>query len=100
MFAIKIEKTGRYIDWFNECWYTTTKEPVFLFDEEDAKKSIDTLSKHYINTIIVVGKDGNEERVSVLQENVVFFGKNGLPHVINKVNENTNEGSDLDDFEF
>lgn len=103
MYAIKVEKTGRYIDWFNECWYTTTSEPAYNYTQEEAKKAIDTLQNHYVYTIIVVGEDGSDERITAIKDRKVIFGKNGLPHTIKEENimtEETNKNAELDDFEF
>lgn len=61
LYAIKINKTNRYISYCDKCWYETAgTEPVYLFTKERAEEIVNTMRNHYVYVTTIVSQDGKE----------------------------------------
>ena len=67
MYAVKIVKTGRYINWFNAQWYDTTANDTPKFTYDEAKKVTEQMKNHYCYDMDIVGEDGSIENVCHLK---------------------------------
>ena len=61
MYAIRIDKTGRYIEWCNDHWYGTRKEPLYLFDREECTTIANYLKNNPQHTLTTVREALNNE---------------------------------------
>lgn len=82
MYAIKINRSGRFIQWVNDRWYETDKEPSYIFSREECDKLFAQLRKHYVYDITIVDADGNEEVLSAFANKTTILTKNGLPKTV------------------
>lgn len=88
MYAIRIDKTGRYIEWCNDHWYGTRKEPLYLFDREECTTIANYLKDYnYVYNITLVDEDGKEEKLNALGNRKVIISRNGLPILISRGDE-------------
>jgi len=69
MYAIKISKTGRYINYCDKCWYETINEPVYLYSYEQAKEIALQMREHYVYRVELISKDGTIEVVDAFYKN-------------------------------
>lgn len=84
MYAIKINKSGRYILWVNDCWYETRKEPSYLYTREECDKAFELLRKHYVYAITIIDEDGHQEELNRFANKSLILTKNGLPKLVTK----------------
>lgn len=88
MYAIRIDKTGRYIEWCNCHWYGTKKEPLYIFDRGECTVIAKYLKDYnYVYNITLVDEDGKEENLNALGNRKVIISRNGLPILISRGNE-------------
>lgn len=67
-YAIKIEKTNRYISYCDKCWYETSDTPLYLYDYEKAKEVTEQMRNHYQYKFAIMGKDGSIEIINFLSK--------------------------------
>lgn len=60
LYAIKINKTNRYITYCDKCWYETTANPIYLFTKEQAEEIVNTMRNHYVYVSTIISEDGKE----------------------------------------
>ena len=64
MYAIKINKTGRYICHCDKCWYETSgTNPLYVFSQDEARKVANQMKEHYVYSLTIEGQDGTTENV-------------------------------------
>ena len=80
MYAIRIDKTGRYIQWCNSHWYGTQKEPLYQYTEEECKEVFAQMNSHYTYAATMVDENGKETPLNVFKkaDNVVTKVIKGL----------------------
>lgn len=61
LYTVKINSTGRFIAWCNECWYETSPEKIFNYTHEQAVSVANQMRNHYTYEVTLVGQDGSEE---------------------------------------
>ena len=91
LYTVRINKTGRHIDWCDDHWYGTQKEPSYQFDEAQCKVVAEYLKRHYVYDITLIDEEGHENRMNALGNRVVIITRNGLPKLISR-GEDTEAG--------
>lgn len=57
MYTIKFR--DRYLDWCDDRWYGTKKDPMFKFTLEECNKIASMLKNHYVYNIEAISSDGD-----------------------------------------
>lgn len=70
MYAIRINKSKRYVTYCDECWYDATDEPVHIFEHEQAVKIVNQMRNHYVYNCTIIDKDGKEENFNFLKPQI------------------------------
>ena len=74
LYAIKINKTGRYIQNCDSNWYETTGGPLYLWTKSEANAIAKQMRSHYVYDVTITNgtetyrhtlKDGNEQEKPV-----------------------------------
>lgn len=69
MFAVKIIKSGRYIQYCDNCWYETFgAEPLYTFTLERAHEIVNQMKNHYVYQMSIEGEDGSVENINFLSK--------------------------------
>ena len=63
MYAIRINKGGRFVTWCDEHWYEASNEPFYNFTHEEAVAIAKQMKSHYVYDVTLIDRDGNEERI-------------------------------------
>lgn len=66
MYAIKINKSGRFVVWCDEHWYETESEPVYIFTKERAEQIAKQLKEHYVYAVTLMERDGESYVINAL----------------------------------
>lgn len=90
-YSIKINKTSRYIDWVDDCWYETFHEPLYRFTREQCDDIFKLLNGHYVYEVTLEAQDGTTEILNRFQKNIVRLSKNGIPSKIKICEEKIGE---------
>ena len=58
LYSIRIDKSGRYVRYCDDCWYEATDTELRLFTKEEAEKIAAQMRNHYVyNVTISNGKE-------------------------------------------
>lgn len=63
MYAIKINKTHRYISYCDECWYETSEVPIYVYTKDQALAIAEQMKNHYVYSVTISDREGNSEIV-------------------------------------
>ena len=53
LYSIKIDKTGRYVKYCDDCWYETCEEEFRFFTKEEAEKIRKQMKNHYVYKVTI-----------------------------------------------
>lgn len=53
LYSIKINKTGRYVKYCDDCWYETDSAELRLFTKAQAENIARQMRKHYVYSVTV-----------------------------------------------
>lgn len=62
-YAVRIARTGRYVNWCDERWYGTCPDGTPKYTHDEAVAIADQMKHHYVYDLYIVGSDGSEESV-------------------------------------
>ena len=77
LYAIKINKTGRYVKYCDDCWYETDSAELRLFTKTQAENIAQQMKKHYVYSVTVSnGSDVIDTDIAKKKEKVTTCLKN------------------------
>lgn len=71
MYAIKINKTGRYLLWCDDNWYETSSYASYRFTQEQADIIRKQLKKHYVYYVTLEAEATEEKPKTAKTETTV-----------------------------
>lgn len=48
LYSVKINKTGRYVRYCDDCWYETDDSPMLRYTKERAEEIASQMRRHYV----------------------------------------------------
>ena len=61
LYSVKINKSGRYVRYCDDCWYETATVELNLFTKEMAEEIVKQMRKHYVYDVTI--SNGTDTRV-------------------------------------
>ena len=68
LYSIKINSSGRYVRYCDDCWYETCESEFPFFKKEQALKIREQLRKHYVYSVTISNGEETLELDSPLKE--------------------------------